>query len=288
MRLLLLLFISLIHFHLVFAQLERLAGAKTLGLNGCNTALNSDVWALFSNPANIGGIENPEISTYFERRYNLSELQYLALAATYPIKNQHFTGVSFSSFGWEYYKTHLMGFNYAYHLLKIIHLGIRFNYANTIIPNYGNWNNFLVDIGGNASISKKVHVAFKCINVNQAEILEDKLPTEIAIGLKYQPSKKLLLLTEWKKSHLFPVSWGFALQYQPTEYLFIRMGSSISSNRLPAPNNYFITSSLGLGIYWQNIIFDLAAQWHDRLGVTPALSLGYQFHSKKLKKNPQQ
>ncbi|GIV43068.1 MAG: hypothetical protein KatS3mg035_0191 [Bacteroidia bacterium] len=269
--------------NLAFAQLERLAGARTLGLNGCNTALSSDIWGLFSNPANIGGMQAPEINTYFERRYNMAELQYLAFGAVYPIKNQHYTGAAFSSFGWEFYKTHLIGLNYTYHLLNIIHLGIRLNYANTIIPNYGNWNSFLVDIGGNAALSKKVNIAFKVMNANQAEILGDKLPTEIAIGLKYQPSKKVKILTEWKKSHLFPVSFCSAVEYQPLDYLIFRTGSAISSNRLPAPNNYFVTSSFGIGFFWQNIIFDLAAQWHDRLGITPAISLGYQFTKKPTK-----
>ncbi len=281
MRFFVLLFISLINFYVSYGQLERLAGARTLGLNGCNTALSSDIWGLFSNPANIGGIESPEINTYFERRYNMPELQYLAFAGVYPVKNQHYTGISFSSFGWEFYKTNLVGLNYAYHLLKIIHLGIRLNYANTAIPNYGNWNSLLVDIGGNAIISQKVNIAFKILNANQAEILEDKLPTEIAIALKYQPSKKVKILTEWKKSHLFPVSFCGALEYQPVDYLIFRTGSAISSNRLPAPNNYFVTSAFGVGVLWQNIVFDLAAQWHDRLGITPAIALGYQFAKKK-------
>lgn len=267
-------------FHRNYAQLERLAGARTLGLNGCNTALISDIWALFSNPANIGGSSNPEINTYFERRYNMAELQYLSFGAIYPFHQQHYGGISFASFGWEFYKTNLIGFNYAYHLLKIIHLGIRFNYANTVIPNYGNWNNFLIDIGGNASLSKKINIAFKIMNANQAEILEDKLPSEIAIGLKYQPSKKVKVLSELKKSHLFPVSFCGAVEYYPIDYLVFRTGSAISSNKLPAPNNYFVTSAFGFGIVWQNIIFDVAAQWHDRLGITPAISLGYKFNKK--------
>ncbi len=281
MHFLILLFISLWFHYSVYAQFQRLGGARALGLNGCNTALSADIWALFSNPANIGGLKNPEFSTYFERRYNMSELQYLALATVYPFNDQHFIGASFSAFGWEYYKTNIIGINYSYHLLRIIHLGIRLNYANTVIPNYGNWNSLLVDIGGNATISKKVNMGFKVINANQAEILGDKLPSEIAIGLQYQPSKKVKVLTEWKKSHLFPVSFNLGLEYQPTEYLFFWTGSAISSNRLPAPNNYFVTSAFGIGFFWQNIKLDLAAQWHDRLGITPAISLGYQLKRKE-------
>lgn len=281
MRTLLLIFFYFLIYYEVHSQLERLAGARTLGINGSNVALNGDLWSLFSNPANIGGITKPEVGSYFERRYNMQELQYIALSAAYPFKEQHFLGTSFSSFGWEYYKTTLIGVNYAYHFLKIIHLGIRLNYANTVIPNYGNWNNFLVDIGGNATISKKVNIGFKILNANQAEILNDKLPTEISLGLKYQPSKKVKVLCEWKKSHIFPVSFCTGLEYQPVEYLIFRTGSAISSNRLPAPNNYFITSSLGVGIYWQNALLDIAAQWHDRLGITPAISLGYQFNQKQ-------
>ncbi len=282
MRIFILLFIG---FHVLYGQVERLSGARSLGLNGCNTALSEDLWGLFSNPANIGGIKSPELSTYFERRYNMPELQYLALGGVYPFNKEHTIGACFSSFGWEFFKTNLMGLNYTYHLLKIIHLGIRLNYANTAIPNYGNWYSWLVDIGGNATISKKVNVAFKVMNANQSEILEDKLPVEIAIGLKYQPSKKVKVLTEWKKNHLFPVSFLMAVEYQPTNYLFFRTGSGISSNRLPAPNNYFLTSAFGVGLHWQNMILDLAAQWHDRLGLTPSISLGYKL--KKSKNEPE-
>jgi len=283
MRFLILLqFFSLIcNFILVRGQLQRIAGARALGLNGGNTALTADVWALFSNPANLGELEKLEVGSYFERRYNLQELQYFAFAAAYPFHHQHAGGISFSSFGWEFYKSNLIGLNYVYHLLKIIHLGIRLNYANIAIPNYGTWNSFLVDVGGNAKISKKINIGFKVLNANQAEILEDKLPTEIAIGMKYQPSQKVKLLTEFKKNHLFPVSFCIGLEYLPTEYLVFRTGSAISSHRLPAPNNYFVTSSFGIGVFWQNILLDFAAQWHDKLGITPAISLGYQLSTQK-------
>lgn len=262
----------------VHCQVERNAGARSLGLNFTTTALPSDVWGLFSNPASIGNIEGIPVQSYFERRYELAELQHIAVASAYRFLPQHTLGLALASFGWQYYKTQRIAFAYNYYLLQKIHLAIQFNYLNTSILNYGNWSSFLIDVGGFAPLSPKINVAFKYQNLNQAHILQDKLPSALAVGFSYKPSTKLLFLTELEKTDIFPFQTRLGVEYHPVEYFFARAGAGIGSNRLPAPNNYFMTSSIGFGLIFKNFSLDLAAQWHDQLGITPGLSLGYFFN----------
>ncbi len=101
---------------------------------------------------------------------------------------------------------------------------------------------------------------------------EEDLPTILSIGLVYQASEKLLLMGEVQKDIDFKANIKAGIEYHIFESFRLRAGiGSVPS-----------TMSFGLGYQWKNgLQINLASNYHQTLGFSPAFGLQYQAPPKK-------
>jgi hypothetical protein len=242
------------------------AGARGLGMGG--TGLNfHDINSAFSNPAGLAHLAQFSAMAAVENRFLTSEIQHLSAAAVIPAGGGNF-GLTVQYFGFEGFNEQKVGLAYSRRLSEGISLGAQFFYFGNRIPDYGARHLLNFEAGLQAAILPSLHLAARVHNPVRQEITEGEfLPTLFETGLAYTPSEKLLIVLEMEKDIDFPARVKSGLEYRLAEPLRLRIG--VASN----PVSY----GFGIGIELPgNIKIDVASNYHQILGFSPAFSLLYQ------------
>lgn len=246
-------------------------GARRVGLGFAYTAVRSDFWSLFMNPAGIAGIQQMEVGAFVERRFLLEQLNVGTIGFVMPFKNyKHFAGFDAGGFGFGGYSESHIGLTYATTLFERISLGAKINYTRFSIQNYGAKSALYADLGLNCILSKHLSFGFRVFNASRSELLRDldeKIPTTFDAGLSYQVSDKVLIVADVEKQVNFPVSFKGGVEYAVAKFLKARIGASSQP----------VTFCAGLGVNVKALQIDFANTLHQYLGYTPSLSLSYRF-----------
>lgn len=249
-------------------------GARRLGMGGAYSGIRGDVWSLWANPAGLTGIKRFEGGLFTERRYMISEMNTASFGGVIPFKQTHLAGISASTFGFGSYRRNEAGLSYATTLYEVIHLGVKFNFINLAIADYGSVTSFFANVGFMADVSKRFTVGFWTQNVNQAKIgsvQEERLSTILNGGVAYRPADKLLVTADVVKYLDYPMGLKGGFEYYFIPQFNIRAGYSTSPSSLNA----------GLGFKADNISIDFANSYHERLGYTPHLSVTLRLGNEK-------
>lgn len=250
-------------------------GARRTALGGAFTGVYGDLWALWTNPAGIAGMQGPAAGVYFERRYLLPDLNNGAAGAVLPFKGNHFAGIDFNAYGIsQYYNESRIGLTYATDIIERLRFGVKFNYAQTSILNYGSASTFFIDAGIQADVTQKISVGARIYNANRSRLdkdLGEDIPTILSVGVAWSPSDKLMLVSDIEKHFDFPLSWRGGIEYRFLPRFCARAGMSTQ----PA------TVNGGLGLILEKFQVDITSSWHQQLGFTPGMSLSWKFGKKK-------
>jgi hypothetical protein len=243
-------------------------GSRAISLGHAYTGIRSDFWSLFHNPAGLAGLQRMSFGAHVEQRFGLQELRRAHAGLAVPLwKGQQALGVDVSSFGFAAYRENRLGLAYALELMPGVSLGAKVNYAALSIPGYGNQGNLYVDLGVNTQISEQLSLGFSAFNVNRAKLGPDPsaepLPTVVRTGLAYQPSSKLLLVTDLVKDLEHPLSVRLGVEYQLNDYLVTRLGMSTEP----------LSWQAGVGLRVKKLALDFAFGYTELLGFSPHLSL---------------
>ena len=106
------------------------------------------------------------------------------------------------------------------------------------------------------------------INPNRAKLAEftdERLPTLLKLGLKYDFSKKVTVFTEVAKDIDFDANVLVAVEYKAIDLLYFRAGYATN----PA------LSSFGFGLNLDQFKLDFASGFDSNLGFSPQVSLSY-------------
>jgi len=270
-KLLLLCSLLTIH-HSLFATSDPFIGsARSLALGGSTLTL-SDPYSILNNQAAMAFQKNLSFSLFAEQRYLESELGYYAGGLTLPVKNGAF-GLAINYDGFDLFNEKKIGISYARLFSKNVSGGIQFDYLSTSISEYGTSSTFTAELGLLAKVTDQFSIAAHVFNpfAVSSGFVDDKVPTTFQLGLSYEPSKKVFLSAEAAKDIDNPAQLRVGVEYRVVDALYLRGG--IGTN----PSRY----SFGAGINMKNLKIDLAAAYHQVLGVTPAISLSYVFEKKK-------
>jgi len=230
------------------------------------------------NPAGIAGLKQMEAGAFVERRFLLQQLNYATVAFATPFKHgKHFAGFDAGGFGFGGYSESRIGLTYATTLFERLSIGAKINYTRFAIPDYGAKSALFADVGINCILSKHISVGFSISNATRSELLRDldeKIPTTIDAGLAYQLSDKVLIVADVEKQVNFPVSFRGGVEYAVAKFLRVRAGASTQP----------VTLNAGFGVNVKALNIDFANTFHQYLGYTPSLSLGYKFGKTEEKK----
>jgi hypothetical protein len=250
-------------------------GARRTALGGAFTGVKGDLWALWTNPAGIAGMQGPAAGVYFERRYLIPDLNNGAAGFVMPFKGNHFAGIDFNAYGIsQYYNESRVGLTYATDIIERLRFGVKFNYTQTSILNYGSASSFFIDAGIQADVTKKIIIGARVYNANRARLdkdLGEDIPTLLSMGVAWKPSDKLMLVSDVEKHFDFPITWRGGIEYKFHPHFCARAGMSTQ----PA------TVNGGVGLMLEKLQVDITSSWHDQLGFTPGMSLSWKFGKKK-------
>lgn len=231
---------------------------------------HTDIHAAWGNPAGLADLPtNWAAAVFGQQPFLLADIRQLSAVAAARLGEKRGTvGLSLGYYGFEGYNEQRIGLAYSRRLFSRLSMGVQLLALNTSIPAYGSKMVGTFELGLLAELSSQVNIGFRVFSPARVAVLEGEyLPTIIAIGLGYRPAEQLLLQAEVEKDILFPVRFRIGADYQLIPALSIRFGVATEPLQL----------SLGAGIRLSDRIrVDVAAAYHQVLGVTPGLSLVFQ------------
>jgi len=256
----------------IFAQngATNSTGARSKGVADASVAFTG-INSIFNNQAGLAELDNMSFLLSAEQRYLLNDLNNFGFGFAMPTNSGSF-GVSVHYFGFEDFNQSKIGLTYARKLMDKLSVGIQFDMLSTQISEYGNKNLFTFEIGVQSELIENLLLGFHLYNPVKLEIIEEEyLPTILRAGATYTASKKLMLHAELEKDFDFPFIFKGGVEYELTDDLWLRVGIQTNPTAL----------SFGLGYQMKNgLRFDLASNYHQELGFTPSVAVGFYFVKK--------
>jgi hypothetical protein len=243
-----------------------IAGGRAWGMAGISL-YNQDGYSLLGNQAGLGFIKESELITGGDLRFAQGDIRSGFIGYARPFQ-QGGVGASIHYFGNGYLSQSKLGLAYGRPFGKNLSAGVQLNYLRWQIPDNGAVNILSFDAGFQAILSPSVLAAVHVYSPWQVESVEgEPLPTLLRAGLRWQLDKHILLATEVEKDIDFPTNVRAGLEYKPNEVLYLRAGVQTRPGRYSA----------GIGVQIiPKVRLDLAVDFHQQLGTTPAISLSYR------------
>jgi hypothetical protein len=258
-----LLVIGWMSFHPIFGQNLTPTSARSVGLAETNTVI-SDPWGIINNPAGLSeSNQRSHLLLSYHNRYSAYGIHDAVLGFSLPI-GRLTSAAAVSFFGDELLSETKASVILADHI-GISQLGLRINYHQLAVMNYGSAHAFSIDLGGAFNITDEFILGMLISNIGQAKYNTESLsrvPTAISIGVAYQPYHELSLQAQIDKDLNSPMDVRFGLEYQPHLLIMLRTGVSTLQP----------TAYLGFGLITNHLIFDLAGQYNADLGFSAVFS----------------
>ncbi len=241
-------------------------GARSLALSNATLTL-SDSWSTFHNQATLANLHSLSAGVFYESRFLVDELSLAAGTFVLPINAGTF-GLSFYQFGKGTYKAHKIGISFAKKLSDRLNAGVQLDYFTQELPENDEIYSFTTFECGftyqaTDELTLGAHVFNPVMNGIDVPELEQKMPAIIQIGGHYQFSELVLLCLETEKNTDQELIVKTGLEFSPVPNMALRLGVS------GKPVQY----SAGIGYTLKNISTDLAFNYHQKLGITPSVSV---------------
>jgi hypothetical protein len=244
--------------------------AAATGNQFSNTA---DVFSATNNPAGLGFVNQFAFGVFAERRFLVSGLDLFNGSIALPAKTGTF-GVGINYMGRKEYNEKMMSLSFSKLFAKKFSVGVKFDYLNYSIIEYGQRNLFTFDVGFQYQPLKNLllgaHV-FNPVPLELEKVYGEKVATIIRFGAAYEPIKKITLLAEFEKDLVYQPNLKFGLDYRVVEIFSIRAGV----------NSFPLRGTFGFGLNMKGFNLDFSGNFHPVLGITPQLSLSYYIRKKE-------
>lgn len=266
----------------VHAQLAE-GGARALGLGRAATALEGELWGEF-NPASVSSIDANSAEAFASQAFGLNELRVVALAIAAPTKYATFSAYG-RSYGFSEYRETRVGLGVARGIplssSRQIDLGVNVQAHSISIEGFGSTTSVSASFGAQVDVLPTLRAGLHARNIShivQDDEAELTAPLStapaIAAGLAYRATDSATILLDAEKDLDFPVAIRAAVEVWVMEMIALRGGfaTGLSSDG-GAPSRL----SGGIGFRSGMIHADVAAEYHETLGLTPAVSVGVDF-----------
>ena len=247
----------------------RSLGGRASGMSGVSVAL-TDYWSAVNSPASNAWNQGISAGVFFENRFMMKELSYKTVMVSACIKPGAFS-FSCTHFGTGMYSELKTGLGYARKFGKKFSAGLQLDYYRfQVSDGYGAANIFNCEAGLYFRPSRQLAVGFHCINpvpVKLSWASGESLPTLIRLGIAYNFTDELLISAEAEKDPVSKACLRLGAEYRFAKTLSARVGMATGPFRF----------SLGAGILISRFSIDLATEYSQVLGFSPAVSIQYQF-----------
>ncbi|MBT0812598.1 hypothetical protein KIH41_15020 [Litoribacter ruber] len=243
------------------------SGARSMGMGNSHVTL-VDGYSLFNNIGALGRLEQSQAFFGFDHRLNLSELSTLS-AGLAMVTTKGNLGINVSHFGGQLFNQQNLGLGFS-NKLGIASFGVKANYLQTNIDEFGRSGVPIFEFGGVAELSPHLFFGAHIYNFTRAKMsryTDDTFPTLVKAGLSIRPSNALILNVEAEKDILLPPQFKAGMEYNMQEKLQGRLGFNTN------PNNLFF----GIGFRPRKYHIDYALSQNYKLGFTHHFSFNLLF-----------
>jgi len=241
-------------------------GSRSVG-SGQIGILYSDIWSVHNNIGAIGWLKQGGLGVAFDNRYNLQALNQISFSAATVSEKYGTLGFGASRFGSDLFNQSKASLGWA-KAFGIASIGIQGQWAQTAATEFPTRHYFLLNFGGLARLTSKLHFAASISNITQtkaSEFQEERIPTIVRAGIAFLPNAKVKLLSEVQKDLDLKSIVKIGLEYEFVKKVWIRTGFSSQIEQV----------SGGLGIQWRNFQFDYAIANHPQLGWTNSIGINF-------------
>ena len=244
-----------------YGQEFNASGGRALGM-AATSILLTDEYGIFNNPGATKAHNLAFLAAYNTQYLNLG-LNDARLGLVLPFENiMAAAGVLY--FGDELYNQMRISALVAdeFGFAKV---GLRANYHQFYVQNYGYRSAFTLDLGGVFKLSEQLSMAMVIQNITRAKLIAEadkQLSSLVQLGLSYHPIKAFRIDVQLDKSIELPIVLRVGLEYMATDLISFRSGFSTSS-----------LAAIGMGFSWRKITLDFAGQYQQQLGYAGIISL---------------
>lgn len=239
--------------------------ARAAGMGNAFVTLQ-DEGAVFGNVGGMGKVKSVTALFSYENRFGFTEGFHAVAAGIIAPTSFGNTSLSAYRFGDDLFSKQKLALGWA-HQISRMGIGVQANYWQHHVEGYGARGNFVLNLGGVASLMPSLDFGLHIANVNQAKVSEEeRIPTVVQAGLAYTPVAPLMLVVETEKDVDFEAVLKLGMEYQIIEKLRLRTG--IRTN--PMHTHY------GMGFYLKKFTIDCAMTTHPYLGLSNQVSVAYR------------
>jgi hypothetical protein len=243
-------------------------GARAQGLAYATSCL-SDEWAVLNNPAGLAEVERTSTAISCQSYPKLSSFNRIALVGCFPASFGSI-GMAVFRFGDDLYNEGIISIGYA-NRFGSTSLGAKINYIQYRAEEFGSTGIVTVSFGGITNLTSNLMVGAHITNINQPEIATgEHVPTRIALGLGYEASTKVLIVTEVEKDLDYDAVWRNGIEYRFNNKFNFRSGFSINEE----------SAFLGFGFDQRKLKLDYAVEYNLNVGMNHQATLAYKFITK--------
>ena len=232
---------------------------------GCNGSAIHDVWGVTANPAAISTVLHPTVQLSHQAHYFSKMIRNDGLVFVLPVKRQLF-GLGLQRYGIPEYQTIKVGIVATRQFGPKLAMGLRANYHQLAINNYGTATGISIDIGTIYQLSNELTFGLYFNNFSEqnyrTKIINATIPSTAYFGIAYRTSSKLLIASTISKNDI-----SMGIDYQCIRAFSLRAGISLNPMI-----HYF-----GVGFNKSKFIADFTFIKHPNFGFSPQLTIGYVF-----------
>lgn len=248
------------------------AGARETGMaRAC--IVNSGPWSSFNNQAALAFNKSYSFGFNYENRFGISELGTRTAGLVMPAGKVSLGGV-YSYFGYSDFRRQMVGLACGMPLSRLISAGVQIDYySQKTTGEYQNSQILTCEAGIIVNASEKVKLSMHVFNPVPNSIRKSDLATSLNIGAMVSLNKELSagVETSFSSGEKLILRTGF--EYEAVKNFMVRGGFS-------SENNSFC---FGVGYMAGPAKVDIGFATHERLGITSAVSVIFEFKPNKQK-----
>jgi len=242
-------------------------GAKSLSMGNTGAAA-SGIQSIYFGQAGLSTIDEFAVEISTEQRFTLSDLTLASAALAFKAKNLGVLGLFISNYGLKEYREQKFGLSFSKQLAKSVAVGAQWSYNTIRIDEYGSTSFIGIDLGIIGYLNDKISIAAHISNPVTSVITTEESTTQIFnVGMKYNLSEKVSMLSDFRVISGYSNSFHFGLDYNIVKPLNFRIGVDTGGSSVHFGLSYNLNPKSAVQAGFTN---------HQYLGVTPALSLSYE------------
>lgn len=235
------------------------ASVAVRDFSGCNV-----------NPATLGWLQRWNVAIDYRQLMLLKGMGYKSVALAVPTRDIGAAAVYYTHFGDLTYNEQTASAHYGIRVGKGVSVGVGIYYlhSGTNDGHYEAYNSATGSVGVQYAPNEKL--CFGASVFNPFFVRRDgvqRIPVQMNFGAAYKPVGSLLITAELEKNIYDPLRVRLGVEYCIIDRILVQAGVATS------PMVY----SIGVGYRHRHIRANLCVAVHQRMGVTPGVTLGYSF-----------